>query len=49
MSDGETLRAHIQDILLDYALTHLTTNYVEYTEEIVSKVAGLRRYLFVVY
>lgn len=38
MSDGEALRAHIQDILLDYALTHLTTDYVAYTYTIANEV-----------
>ncbi|KAF7793464.1 hypothetical protein EIP86_004576 [Pleurotus ostreatoroseus] len=37
MSDGEALRAHIQDILLDYALTHLTTDYVAYTYTIANE------------
>ena len=33
------LRAHIRTLLLSYALTHLTVNYVEYTEDFVSRVS----------
>ncbi|KAI0081106.1 hypothetical protein K474DRAFT_1656939 [Panus rudis PR-1116 ss-1] len=32
------LRAHIRTLLLDYSLTHLTKNYVAYTEEATSKI-----------
>lgn len=39
------LRAHIRTLLLDYALTHLTRNYVAYTEHVVSEV-GLSLHTF---
>ncbi|KAI0348170.1 hypothetical protein BDW22DRAFT_1416471 [Trametopsis cervina] len=32
-----TLRAHIRSLLLDYALTHLAIDYVQYTEDAVSE------------
>ena len=32
------LRAHIRGLLLQYALNHLTTNYVEWTQETISDV-----------
>lgn len=32
------LRTHIRSLLLQYALNHLTTNYVEWTQETVSNV-----------
>jgi hypothetical protein len=32
------LRARIQDVLVDYALKHLTTNYITYTQDIVAEV-----------
>ena len=32
------LRAHIRHLLLDYALTHLTTDYVVYTQSAVAEV-----------
>lgn len=32
------LRQHIRNLLLDYALTHLTTNYVTFTQDAVSEV-----------
>jgi hypothetical protein len=32
------LRAHIRALLLDYCLTHLTTNYITYTENAVANV-----------
>ena len=35
----DELRAHIREQLLDYALTHLTENYVTFTE---NTVAGVR-------
>ncbi|EPQ50101.1 hypothetical protein GLOTRDRAFT_134253 [Gloeophyllum trabeum ATCC 11539] len=31
------LRQHIRNLLLDYALTHLTTNYVTFTQDAVSE------------
>lgn len=36
--DDSALRAHIQNILLDYALTHLTTDYVAYTHNATNEV-----------
>lgn len=44
MSSNErelALRTHIRTLLLDYAFTHLTVNYVQYTEEAVSQVSEL--------
>jgi hypothetical protein len=32
------LRAHIRNLLLDYALTHLTTDYLKFTEDAVYQV-----------
>ncbi len=32
------LRAHIRGLLLQYALTHLATNYVTWTQESVADV-----------
>lgn len=32
------LRAHVRSLLLEYALQHLTTNYVTWTQETVTKV-----------
>ena len=32
------LRAHIRSLLLQYALTHLATNYVSWTQETVTEV-----------
>jgi hypothetical protein len=41
MNDSEretALQAHIREKLLDYALTHLTKNYITYTENAVTEV-----------
>lgn len=32
------LRSHIRNLLFDYAKTHLTTDYIVWTEEAVSEV-----------
>lgn len=34
----QALRAHIRSLLHNYALTHLTINYVNYTEDLVAEV-----------
>ena len=34
------LRDHIRTLLLDYSLTHLTTDYVAFTECAVAEVRG---------
>jgi hypothetical protein len=36
------LRAHIREQLLVYALTHLTFDYVQHTEDVVSGVSYMR-------
>ena len=43
MADDEqdTLRAHIRNLLLDYALTHLTRDYVSYTKNLIAVVRRL--------
>lgn len=39
LEDNEyELRAHIRHLLLDYALTHLTTDYVAFTQNAVTEV-----------
>lgn len=35
------LRAHIRNLLLDYSLTYLTTDYVTFTENAVSEVGAI--------
>ena len=37
-NDTEELRLHIHYLLRDYARTHLTTNYIDFTENLVSEV-----------
>lgn len=39
------LRAHIRGLLLQYALTHLATNYVTWTQEAVTDVRTLTKSL----
>jgi hypothetical protein len=40
--EDRALRAHIHDLSFDYALTHLTRDYIPYTEALV---AGVRAHL----
>ena len=35
------LQAHIRSLLLEYALEHLTIDYIAYTEAVVSEVCAL--------
>ncbi len=35
------LREHIRNILYEYAVTHLTTNYIQFTEDAVSEVRDI--------
>lgn len=37
-NDTEELRHHIHHLLRDYARTHITTNYIDFTENLVSEV-----------
>ena len=37
-NDTEELRHHIHHLLHDYSKTHLTTNYIDFTEDLVSEV-----------
>ena len=37
-NDTEELRHHIHHLLRDYSRTHLTTNYIDFTEDLVSEV-----------
>lgn len=37
-NDTEELRHHIHHLLHDYSRTHYTTNYIEFTENLVSEV-----------
>jgi len=37
-NDSEELRLHIHRLLHDYSRTHYTTNYVEFTENLVAEV-----------
>lgn len=37
-NDTEELRFHIHHLLHDYSRTHYTTNYIEFTENLVSEV-----------
>ena len=37
-SDERALRAHIHEIMFDYAMEHLTTDYVQFTNDAVSEV-----------
>jgi hypothetical protein len=51
MADCEeelALRAHIRNLLLDYALTHLTTNYITFTEDKVDEVSPSHRNPFII-
>ena len=36
--DTEELRHHVHYLLHDYSRTHLTTNYIEFTENLVAEV-----------
>ena len=36
--EERALREHIRNILYEYAVTHLTTDYVQFTEDAVSEV-----------
>lgn len=52
MSSNErelALRAHIRTLLLDYAFTHLTVNYVQYTEDAVSQVSEVSTPIYLFY
>lgn len=40
------LRAHIRSQLLEYALTHITTNYITWTEDAVQTVRVAHLMLF---
>ncbi|TFK71936.1 hypothetical protein BDN72DRAFT_957663 [Pluteus cervinus] len=40
LNSEEALQAHIRHLLTDYALTHLTTDYVEFTENLVGELLG---------
>jgi hypothetical protein len=37
-NDTEELRHHIHHLLRDYSRIHLTTNYIDFTEDLVSEV-----------
>ena len=37
-NDNEELRHHIHHLLRDYSRIHLTTNYIDFTEDLVSEV-----------
>lgn len=43
--DGVQLRDHINGLLLEYALTHITTDYIQFTEAAVSHVSRFIRHL----
>ncbi len=38
ITESAEFRLRIRDLLYDYAITHLTTNYLTYTEDFVSEV-----------
>lgn len=51
-NDTEELRLHIHHLLHDYSRTHYTTNYIEFTENLVSEVRislffSISRFLFI--
>ena len=51
-NDTEELRFHIHHLLHDYSRTHYTTNYIEFTENLVSEVRislffSISRFLFI--
>ena len=41
VTESAEFRLHIRNLLYDYAITHLTTNYLTYTEDFVSEVRNL--------